>query len=266
MTSALDIHTPGKLEQIKAVCLDIDDTLVDSVRSMRLGLKALVGNDAAWPVWRRTSDQHYARFVAGEIDFEMMCRERTRAFFAAFGEELGDDEVAAREQRRMAAMQRSWSLFADAEPCLRWLRASGLRLAVISNTPGGYQRKKIASVGLADAFDELIISEEVGSAKPDPAIFHTACAALGLRPSEVVHVGDRLDLDAEGAIRAGLHGVWLNRNGADLPVPPGVSMITSLDELAALLACELPMPTRSARRGWLPEQRAVQSLVGARQS
>jgi putative hydrolase of the HAD superfamily len=240
VTSALEDSTSNDLGQIKAVCLDIDDTLLDNATSSRAGLTALVGNDAAWPVWRRTTEEHYARFVAGEIDFDVMCRARTRAFFAAFGEELSDTEVAKREEFRMAAMQRAWRLFDDALPCLEWLRGSGLRLAVITNAPSGYQRKKIASVGLAEMFDALVISGELGVAKPDARIFEAACSALGMSPEHVVHVGDRLDVDAVGAMRAGMHGVWLNRRGKEETPPEDVSTITSLNELAELLVCDLP--------------------------
>lgn len=247
MTSAPETLTIHELGQIKAICLDLDDTLLDSGRAARHALRELVGTDRAWPVWHRTTDQHYARFVAGEIDFDVMCVERTQAFFAAFGEELETSEAARRETLRMAAMQRAWTLFDDARPCLDWLRASGLQLAAITNAPSGYQRKKIAAVGLADAFDALVISAEIGVAKPDPRIFHAACDELGLRPEEVVHVGDKLDTDALGASRAGLQGVWLNRGGTQDP-SASVPTITSLHELPELLVTDLPaVPVRAER-------------------
>ncbi len=227
------------------MCLDIDDTLLDNATASKAGLKALVGNDAAWTVWRRTTEEHYARFVAGEIGFDLMCRARTRAFFAAFGEELSESEAAEREDRRMAAMQQAWCLFDDALPCLEWLRSAGLRLAVITNAPSAYQRKKIASVGLADEFDEVVISEEFGAAKPDRRIFDAACSTLGLRPHEVVHIGDRLEIDAIGAARAGMHGVWLNRDGRESSSDE-VSVITALDELPEMLVCDLPSTSVAA--------------------
>lgn len=184
MTSAPETSTTHELGQIKAVCLDVDDTLLNSERASRHGLRELVGSDRAWPVWQRTTDRHYARFVTNEIDFDAMCIERTQAFFAAFGEELDPAEAARRETLRMAAMQQAWGLYDDALPCLDWLRASGLQLAVITNAPSAYQRKKIGAVGLADTFDTLIISDEIGVAKPDERIFHTACDALGLDPKK----------------------------------------------------------------------------------
>lgn len=240
MTSALEVSTSHELGKIKAVCLDLDDTLMDNAASSRAGLRALIGNDAAWPVWRTTTEEYYARFVAGEVGFDTMCTQRTRAFFAAFGEILSDEEAAERERFRMAAMQRAWRLFEDALPCLEWLRGAGLRLAVITNAPSAYQRKKIASVGLAGMFDSLVISGDRGVAKPDSRIFDLACGELELERDEVVHVGDRLDTDAEGAVRAGMRGVWLNRGGEDQEVPDGVSVIESLDELPELLVCDLP--------------------------
>jgi putative hydrolase of the HAD superfamily len=55
-------------------------------------------------------------------------------------------------------------------------------------------------------------------------------------PAETVHVGDRLDVDAEGARDAGLHGVWLDRSGCGtLPLDAGISVIGRLADLPALI-------------------------------
>jgi putative hydrolase of the HAD superfamily len=59
----------------------------------------------------------------------------------------------------------------------------------------------------------VITSCEVGRAKPDPGIFLEAARRLDVAPSEVLHVGDRWELDVEGARRAGLgaalyRGLW----------------------------------------------------------
>ncbi|MEB3366770.1 HAD family hydrolase [Saccharopolyspora mangrovi] len=245
MTSAADESNPRNPAQIKAVCLDIDDTLIDSQSAARSSLRELLGTDRAWPVWQRTTDRYYGRFVSGQLPFDVMCVERTRAFFAAFGEHIDHAEAQRRENQRMAAMQRAWGLFDDVAHSLDWMRATGLRLAVVTNAPGDYQRKKLAAVGLADAFDTVVISGETGVAKPDPRIFHTACQRLGLQPHEVAHVGDRLTTDAQGATRAGLLGIWLNRD--QIPAPRAfaedvVPTITGLGELPELLVTEIAAP------------------------
>lgn len=53
-------------------------------------------------------------------------------------------------------------------------------------------------VGLHGHFSHHVAAREVGVAKPDPAIFHHACARLGLAPSQVLHVGDDPLLDVQG--------------------------------------------------------------------
>ncbi|MFY9809608.1 MAG: HAD family hydrolase [Pseudonocardiaceae bacterium] len=222
--------------EVIAVCFDVDATLVDYEASTRAGLRELLGTDEAWVEWCELTEQHYARYLAGQVDFDMMRRHRTRDFFAGRGELLCDGEVLRREERRAAAVRRAWRLFDDALPCLRALRALGLRLAAVTNAAGEHQRAKLGALGLESAFDAVVISGELGVAKPHRAIFRKACCALGVLPAQAAHVGDRLDTDAEGARDAGLHGVWLDRSGCgSLPRADGISVIGRLAELPALL-------------------------------
>lgn len=224
-------------DRIQAVCLDVDDTLLDSHWSIRAGLREMLGADEDWSDWCALSGRHYLRFTAGEVDFDTMRRQRTREFFASRGELLDDHAVTEREQRRMSAARRSWRPFDDVACCLLALRTAGLRLAAVTNAPGPYQRDKLAVLGLDAVFDAVVISGEVGAAKPDTAIFRAACAALGTAPAHAVHVGDRWDADARGAHDAGLHGVWLNRLGRWPGVSgSGVATISGLDQLPGLVA------------------------------
>jgi putative hydrolase of the HAD superfamily len=199
--------------EVVAVCFDVDATLVDYEASTRAGLRELLGTDDAWAQWCALTDEHYARYLAGQVDFDVMRRHRTKDFFACRGELLCDGEVVRREERRAAAVRRAWKLFDDALPCLRALRALGMRLAAVTNAAGDHQRAKLGALGLESTFD-----------------------AVGVRPAQAVHVGDRLDTDAEGARDAGLHGVWLDRSGCGaLPHGAGISVIGRLAELPALL-------------------------------
>lgn len=68
-------------------------------------------------------------------------------------------------------------------------------------------------VGLAEHFMFNLAAREHGAAKPDPSIFHAACQRLGVDPGEVLHVGDHAETDVVGAMRAGLRGCWINREG-----------------------------------------------------
>jgi FMN phosphatase YigB (HAD superfamily) len=63
---------------------------------------------------------------------------------------------------------------------------------------------------LAQYFDTILISDETGSAKPDPAIFHLALEKTRLKPEEAVHVGDSID-DVKGAKAAGIKPILIQR-------------------------------------------------------
>ena len=57
---------------ITAVCLDIDDTLIDFTGSARKALRLLIGRDDMWGTWQRITDEHHARVVAGEFDYDLL--------------------------------------------------------------------------------------------------------------------------------------------------------------------------------------------------
>lgn len=250
MTSAPPTFAPENIPtqqrskggEIRAVCLDIDDTLIDYTTSARCALSLLVGDDDAWSVWQEITEEYAAKVIAGELAYETMHRERTKAFFATRGEHLDDAEAAGRERRRKELLDQQWQLFSDALPCLDWLRGSGYKLAAVTNASGHHQRAKLAMLNLAEYFDHVLIAGELGAGKPDPVIFHTACLMMGVEPAETAHVGDRLDADAIGARDAGLRGVWLDRAGCPPDAPPeGITAITSLADLPELLVCDLSL-------------------------
>ncbi|MCO4858960.1 HAD family hydrolase [Herbaspirillum sp. WGmk3] len=103
------------------------------------------------------------------------------------------------------------ALFDDVEPAL--LRMKGrLTLGSVSNGFADLER-----IGLAGHFGVSIAAHRFGRAKPDPAIFHAACEALQVAPAATVYVGDDPLLDVQGAQRAGLRAVWMNRFDRTLP-------------------------------------------------
>ena len=108
--------------------------------------------------------EHVARAISGEFDYDTMRWRRTKAFFAVLGEHLDDAEVRRREDSRLAVMERSWRVFDDTLPLLDWLRASGIKVAAVTNASGSRQRAKIAAVGLSEFFDHVVIAGELGVA------------------------------------------------------------------------------------------------------
>jgi HAD superfamily hydrolase (TIGR01549 family) len=84
------------------------------------------------------------------------------------------------------------------------------RLGVISDTifsPGRALRRILEAEGLLDLFDAFAFSDEVGRSKPDEKMFTAAADLLGVKPAEIVHVGDREANDVEGPHAAGARAI-----------------------------------------------------------
>jgi putative hydrolase of the HAD superfamily len=111
---------------------------------------------------------------------------------------------------------------------LERLRAGGARLAVVSNWDVSLH-DVLERTGLRGLLDAVVISAELGVAKPDPAIFRAALERLGAKADDAIHVGDSVEHDVAGARAAGLEAVFVARNGAQ--APDGVRVVASLDGL-----------------------------------
>jgi putative hydrolase of the HAD superfamily len=227
---------------IRAVLWDIDDTIFDYTGADHAGMQQHLSNEGlpdgyvsvgqALSRWRELTDHHWARFAAGETDFQGQRRDRVRGFL---GRELSDAEADAWFGRHVVHYEAAWALFPDALPVLDLL-AGEYRHAVLSNSSIHNQDRKLRALGVRDRFEAVFCAVELGVSKPDAAAFHAACDALELAPHEIAYVGDQPDVDAGGAAAAGLVGIWLDRAG--LGGRPELTRITGLDELPGVLRAD----------------------------
>lgn len=112
------------------------------------------------------------------------------------------------------------------------------RIAVVTNGLQSVQRGRLAHSKIRDFIDELIISEEVGAAKPQPAFFEAALARTGNPPkSDVLIIGDSLSSDIRGGLDYGLDTCWYNPASEPRPADQGqiTYEIRRLSELLELL-------------------------------
>jgi putative hydrolase of the HAD superfamily len=116
--------------------------------------------------------------------------------------------------------------------------AKSHKLAVVSNfdyTPMAWHILEREAV--ADLFETVVVSDEVGWRKPKPVIFELALQRMGTAPGDALFVGDRADIDVAGAQGVGMAAAWINRDGS--PLPEGVQApefeIRDLAELERIL-------------------------------
>lgn len=110
------------------------------------------------------------------------------------------------------------------------------RMAIITNGFKEVQYIKLKQSGLADYFEKVYISEEVGINKPDPGIFQHAMKDMeSPEPSDCMMVGDTYQTDVIGALRAGMHAVHYSPESTVAHTPPVIT-IKHLQELSDLLS------------------------------
>lgn len=106
------------------------------------------------------------------------------------------------------------------------------RLSMITNGLSAVQRGRLERVGLSDAFEPLVISGEVGVAKPSSEIFDFVFD-VHPKPSRdsFVMIGDSLTSDVQGGINAGIDTCWFDRHRSGPGDLQPTHVIQSLDEL-----------------------------------
>ena len=134
--------------------------------------------------------------------------------------ELGIDDGADKLMKafgdrfhQFAPKVESWVAYSDTKPVLKALKKRDFKIGMVSNATE-LLRRVLDSLGLAEYFEFLIISDEVGVRKPSPKIFQLAIKAAGTSPNRAVYVGDKLTVDVLGAKRAGLNAVLIDRDNA----------------------------------------------------
>lgn len=124
------------------------------------------------------------------------------------------------------------------------LARRGVRLALVCDTGfsgGRIVRRFLARVGLLDALEILVFSDEVGVPKPHPRMFEAALGPLGVDPAHAVHVGDLRRTDVAGGRGHGMGTVRIRATHDDLSDHPEADAVAdSHAELRELLCARLP--------------------------
>lgn len=223
---------------IRAVCFDLDNTLWDVwpvIRRAEQAMYDLLATRYPRVVAAMTVENlHQARLRIAETfpqmrhDFTFLRQQALRDHARDFGypeamvEEAFDAFIRARNQVE---------LYPDVRPGLDALFTQ-YRLFTATNGNADLQQ-----IGLDHYFERMLAARQAGALKPDPAIFQQVVVGSDLALHEVVYVGDDPELDVEGARRAGMQAIWMNRDDACWPaeLEPPVHVVRSVEELVPLL-------------------------------
>jgi HAD superfamily hydrolase (TIGR01549 family) len=226
------------LQEVTAITLDLDDTLWPVRPTLVAAEKVL----AAWlrshaPATAQAMPPAAMLALRAEVaaehphwshDLSAIRLETIRRALRRHGDDPALAEVAFEV---FFEARHAVTLYDDVLPGLERL-ASRYRLVAVSNGNADVHR-----IGLERFFSGSVSARLHGVAKPDPSIFRAACAAAGAAPDQVLHLGDDLDTDVDGALAAGLHAGWICRpDGAHASADPRAGAHRFADLLAVATA------------------------------
>lgn len=198
--------------------LDLDGTVLDFEASQRQALHETV--QALGVTWADEHARTYARinralweaYERREIEATALRSTRWRQFLEALEVEADPDNVGT---DYLAAFARGAHLLEGAAEAVAAL-ADRLSLVAVTNGFGDVQHERLERSGLRPYLDGVVVSDEVGAAKPQPAIFDVAFEVAGRPPRDrVAIVGDSLTSDIAGGRAYGITTIWVNPAGVD---------------------------------------------------
>ena len=197
--------------------LDNDNTIMDfnaaeaKTLSGVLERFGLPTDDATIRLYHEINDAQWKALERGETTQPRLKVERFRQLLAALHRTDLDADVLSEEYANGLGCHAD--LLPGAADFIHAIHGR-IRIALVSNGVSSIQRGRLSRCPLTPLLDEVIISEEVGAAKPDPAMLLAALERLGCTDkSQAVMMGDSLTADIQAAINAGVDSIFFSPEG-----------------------------------------------------
>jgi putative hydrolase of the HAD superfamily len=228
------------MRHVRAVCLDLDDTLWE------LGpvLQRAEEQFHAWleAEYPRIAARHSVadlRVQRAAMAAEFPDRQHDlgwlrRKLYARLAQEAGYPVAMA--DGALVVFQRlrnEVTPYADVVPALERIGRTRLLVALTNGNAD------LGTIGLAGHFAAIFTAAGLGAAKPEPRVFEAVCSHIGMPPAAVIHAGNDPGNDVIAPRQMGMTAVWVNRIGAQWPAGAEVPdhTVPDLGALADLLGC-----------------------------
>lgn len=229
---------------IKAFVFDIDDTIYDQQKAFRRAFERqfnnLIDEIDTVNLYRLVRAFGDETFSTGYDKTNLRKTQVHRIKRALWEYEIAISEVEALGfQEHFERYQEDIDLFSEIPQLFESLVANEMGLGIITNGTNKRQSKKIEHLGLEKWIpaEHMLISQEVGIAKPSKDIFRQMEFKLSLSASDIIYIGDNYQNDIVGAKSAGWQAVWANYRGfvmTDVGLNPEYT-VSSPEELAVVI-------------------------------
>jgi putative hydrolase of the HAD superfamily len=205
------------------VYFDLDDTLLDhqtaerealaDVRDRYLALFGTLSVDELQETYRDINAPLWRRYADGEIDKQTVQHQRFERLLEAVDAPHADPTLVARSYMQRYAAH--WGFIPGARNAFEGI-AEQYPVGVLTNGFAEVQEKKLDQFPvLRERSEAIVLCEETGVLKPDPAVFKHATQEAGVEAESVLYVGDSYRSDVEGAQPIGWRVAWYARDGAN---------------------------------------------------
>ena len=205
----------GRPVRLQAVLWDLDNTLLDFLRMKRLAsdaaARAMVAAGADFPFAEDEAGDilfgDYLEEIEGDAVFEAFVKEHHQQRLSLSQHNL-DRITAAAVNGYLRTKLVALEPYPGIRRSLLALSRAGLRLGVVTDAPRFKAYQRLDAAGLTDYFELVVTRSDHGAQKPDERPFREALDRLGLRPPEVLMVGDWPERDMAGAKGVGMRTAW----------------------------------------------------------
>jgi YjjG family noncanonical pyrimidine nucleotidase len=223
---------------------DADGTLFDfhlgetTALQLTTGKHGIEYSSHLHEVYNAISADLWGQFERGEIPLDLL---RVMRFERLFGEFDIDLDPEAFNLEFMEDLGRQIQLLPGAESTVRHL-SKRFRLLLATNGIAVVQRARFSRSSIRRYFDDVVISDEIGVAKPQPEYMEEAFSQMGNpAKSEVLMIGDSLSSDVAAGTNFGVDTCWFNPDRLPLDGwPKPTFTIEDLSEIDAIVSGEHP--------------------------
>lgn len=211
----------------KDLFIDFDDTLYDTYGNAVIALQEtfeafalgqyFVDPQTFYDAYWAANIDLWTRYSRGEITRDFLIVERFhRPLSVGNGIDITEEYCLKMSDKFLDFCASKSGVVEGAHELMDYLRQKGYRMHMCSNGFHEVQYKKLASCGLRNYFDTIILSEDAGVNKPSPLYFDYALKASGASRETTLMIGDNLQTDIQGALSAGIDALLFNRWKVDL--------------------------------------------------
>ena len=202
---------------IEFLFIDLDDTILDFHKAERVALEktlrtlGLEPTDTVMTRYSQINKEHWERLERKEITREVLLVSRFAELMQEFGMDV-DPELCARTYEKYLSIGHFF--LPGAREAVETL-SKKYKLYLTSNGTTKVQAGRIESAAISHFFQDIFISQDIGTNKPDKVYFDRCFSRIpGFDPTKAMIVGDSLTSDILGGKQAGIYTCWVNPKDA----------------------------------------------------